>query len=408
MRKSITLVALGVSLLFVASRAYAFSLVDPNSWPFIPIPEVATDPNGGTTGGIIAAFLSYDQQHRIQSIFAPDLNANSTLGYGGTFRYFAYPSADTQWFITAGAQRETARRVEIFYSTGRTRKRWWSLDTRFFWERDPTERFFGIGNTSRRRNETNFTKEQLFLDVKLGINLTENLQVALNERPRFVRIGPGEFDDQPFIGERFPKLKGIDGGSELVNTLIISYDTRDSRDLPHSGGLLLGFAGIADRSLGSSVSYTRFGGEVRRYIALTDGITLAGHAYLQLTPAGEETPFWSMARLGGESSRLVDQQTLRGFGAGRFVDNNIEVFNVEMRTRVFEADLFNTHGILEIAPFLEAGRVSHIMTDNPVNRFHPAGGIGFRVIAEPFVVAYVDVGEASEGASVFSGINYAF
>lgn len=63
---------------------------------------------------------------------------------------------------------------------------------------------------------------------------------------------------------------------------------------------------------------------------------------------------------------------------------------------------------MQIAPFLEAGRVSHKMTDNPLNRFHPAGGVGFRAIAEPFAVGYVDVGYAAEGFAVFSGINYPF
>jgi predicted dehydrogenase len=33
-----------------------FSLIDPNSWPFIPVPEVATDPNSGTTVGMLVEF----------------------------------------------------------------------------------------------------------------------------------------------------------------------------------------------------------------------------------------------------------------------------------------------------------------------------------------------------------------
>jgi hypothetical protein len=39
---------------------------------------------------------------------------------------------------------------------------------------------------------------------------------------------------------------------------------------------------------------------------------------------------------------------------------------------------------------------------------HSVGGVGFRAIAEPFVVGYVDVGYGGEGAAVFSGINYPF
>ena len=119
-------------------------------------------------------------------------------------------------------------------------------------------------------------------------------------------------------------------------------------------------------------------------------------------------PFYSMARLGGDESLLYDQETLRGYGAGRFIDNNLAVGNVELRTRVLEADLFGTHGILELAPFLEAGRVWEQMSVNPFSSLHPVGGMGFRAIAEPFVVGYVDIGWGGEGAAIFSGINYPF
>jgi hemolysin activation/secretion protein len=119
-------------------------------------------------------------------------------------------------------------------------------------------------------------------------------------------------------------------------------------------------------------------------------------------------PFWSQARLGGQESLLMDQETLRGYGAGRFVDNNLFVMNVELRTRVWDKKIFGTHGILELAPFAEAGRVAHEISFDPVSNLHPVGGIGIRGIAEPFVVGFVDIGWGGEGAAVFSGINYPF
>ena len=66
------------------------------------------------------------------------------------------------------------------------------------------------------------------------------------------------------------------------------------------------------------------------------------------------------------------------------------------------------NSIAEIAPFAEAGRVFHNMSEDPVTDLHPVGGVGFRAIAEPFVVGYVDLGFGGEGAAVFSGINYPF
>src|ERR1700681_2726744 len=87
---------------------HSFKINDPNSWPFIPVPEVATDPNGGVTYGVLPVWLFTDDKNEISSILAPDINANSTLGPGGNFRYLAYPSSDTNWYAEAGAQETIA------------------------------------------------------------------------------------------------------------------------------------------------------------------------------------------------------------------------------------------------------------------------------------------------------------
>src|SRR5205814_1641212 len=80
--------------------------------------------------------------------------------------------------------------------------------------------------------------------------------------------------------------------------------------------------GLADRRFLSSASYNKFGADVRHYWTVWERLTIAAHGYIQYTPAGKETPFWSMARLGGEENFLYDQMTLRGYGSGRFLDDN--------------------------------------------------------------------------------------
>jgi hypothetical protein len=419
MKRFLAAILLLIASAFATTPAHAFSLLDPNTWPpklnphnwpfsLYPIPEVATNPNGGVTYGILTALLLKDKHGDIRYIFAPDVNNNSTLGPGGNLRFLAYPSEDTQWYGVAGAQENIARNVDINYETGRTHHDWWSFTGRLFFERDPTERFFGIGNDSRQGQETNYTTEQFYLRALFGWNITRDLQLAAVIRPRYVRIQNGAFTTTPQIGTLFPHVKGLNGGSEVYNEVRLTYDTRDAVDIPRAGGLALLYYGLADRRFMSSVSYNRFGGELRRYYSINKRITFAGHLYIQYTPAGKETPFWSMPRLGGEESFLYDNETLRGYGAGRFLDNNIADVNLEMRTRVLEASIFGTHGTLELAPFFEAGRVWHGMSENPASDLHPVGGMGFRAIAEPFVVGYVDVGYGGEGAAVFSGINYPF
>ncbi len=410
---------LALVLITCASRGEAFSLLDrstwpgwmnPSNWPFtlIPIPEVATDPNAGTTYGLLMVALFEDSHKQISSIFAPDLNNNTKLGFGGGLRYFAYPSEDTEWYALTEFHENIERRVDLDYSTGRQHQSQWSFEGRLFFERDPTERFFGIGNNTGEGGESNYTTEQVYVRGLIGWNATENFQMALVSRPRFVRIQEGAFNTIPQTIDLYRNVKGINGGSEIYNEARATYDTRDSVDIPHSGGLIIAYYGLADRRFMSSVSYNRTGVDFHHYWTVFPRLTIATHAYLQYIPAGNETPFWAMARLGGDESQLYDQQTLRGYGVGRWVDNNLSVGNVEFRTKVYEADLFGTHGVAQVAPFLEAGRVFHSPSTDPLESLHPVGGVGFRAIAEPFVVGYVDVGWGGEGAAVFSGVNYPF
>jgi hypothetical protein len=386
-----------------------FSLLDPNSWPIIPIPIITTDPNGGTTYGLMAVKLFHDDQGDISSIFAPDVTKNTTLGVGGDFRYFSYPSADTHWYGTASAQYHKARNVDVNYQTGITRQSPISWSGRLFWEHDPTERFYGVGNMSFNGMQSNYMTKQIYAESVLGYNFNENMQLAWIFRPRYERIGPGGFTSLPATSELFPHLKGLDGGSEIYNSGVWSYDNRDSTDLPHKGGYYEVFYGLADRRLGSSMSYNRFGYDLHHYFPLWTRFTLATHAYMSYIPAGNETPFFSMARLGGEASDVnTNRCTQRGWGVGRWTDNNIECVNAELRTKVYTAKVFDTTGTLEMAPFVDMGKVSHYFDDNPVNRFHTAGGVGIRAVAEPYVVGFVDIGYAGDGETIFAGVNYPF
>lgn len=162
--------------------------LDPRTWPFIPIPEVGTDPNGGTTVGILPVFLFLDEHQQIYRIVNGDLTQNSTLGIGGSLQILSYPSDDTFWSATAGAAEHIVRTVDIFYSTGLTRDHWWSFEGRLLFDRDPTERFFGLGNDSKSGDETNYTLEQEALTARFGLNLTRQMQLALDLRPRLVDI----------------------------------------------------------------------------------------------------------------------------------------------------------------------------------------------------------------------------
>lgn len=385
------------------SEPWLFRLWDPRTSPFIPIPEVGTDPNSGTTVGILPTYLSRDEQGHIRQIIAPDINFNPNLGFGAHFRIFSYPSKDTEWHAVAGGSERIERRVDLLYETGLTRQQTWSPFARILYDRSATQRFFGIGNDTPRSAETNYTGTQAYPEATIGFNFSPALQVALNERLRFVQIQPGTLG--PSIN---PSLLGSE--NELLNQLLVTYDTRDSLDIPTYGMALVAFTGFANRDLLSSVSYSVAGFDARHFAPLDSSgrFTLAGHLAMRYMPTGSNPPFWVLSSIGGDRSTVGERQPLRGFGEGRFIDRNSFSATLELRTRVFDLNLFSTTLTFEAAPFLDAGRVFPHLTDNPINHLHLAGGMGFRGIAKPFIVGYVDVGYGGEGLAIFSGIRYPF
>jgi hypothetical protein len=382
-------------------------LWDPTTSPFIPIPEIGTDPNSGTTYGILPVFL-HSEHDQIRRIIAPDVTYNSDLGYGGNFRIFSYPSTDAQWSLVAGGKQKVERGVDGAYTNGILRQQDWSYSGHAVYDRSATGRFFGIGNDSRHRSQTNYTDEQAFFETTLGRNFGPDLQVALNLRPRYVQIEHGTFGSLPSTNVAFPGLVGLGNQHEFLNRLFVSYDTRDSTTVPTRGSQLVGFVGVADKAFLSSASYSRFGVDGRHFQPIDDRLTLAGHVTLQYMNAGNDLPFWALSSLGGDRSVLAERQPLRGFGADRFLDRNVFSTTIELRRKVYDINLFTTDLSLEMAPFLDAGRVFHKIDESPVDRLHVAGGLGMRAVAKPFIVGYLDIGYGGEGMAIFSGINYPF
>jgi outer membrane translocation and assembly module TamA len=387
--------------------AWVARIWDPTTSPFIPIPEVGTDPNSGTTVGILPVFLS-SEHDQITRIIAPDVNYNSDLGYGANFRVFDYPSTDSQWAIVAGAKQRVERGVDGLYTKGILRQTDWSLLSHVVYDRSATGRFFGIGNESQHADQTNYTNEQAYVETTLGRNFGPTFQVALNVRPRYIQIEKGTAESLPSTTVVFPQLNGLGNEHEFLTRVFVSYDTRDSSTVPTHGSQIVGFAGVTDKTFLSTVSYSRFGVDARHFQPISDRFILAAHVALQYMPVGNNVPFWALSSLGGDRSVLAERQPLRGFGSDRFIDRNSFSSTVELRSKIFDLDLFTTNLTFEMAPFIDAGRVFRNLDDNPVSRLHVAGGVGLRAVARPFIVGYVDIGYGSEGTAIFSGVNYPF
>jgi outer membrane protein assembly factor BamA len=373
------------------------------------VPEIGTDPNGGTTVGLIPARVRINEQQDIDRIIAPDVLHNADFGYGAHGRIYAFPSADEQWSIIAGLKERVERSLAAQLERGRLREGRWSINTSLLYDRSGTPRFFGIGNDSRYGAQTNFTDQQGSLQARIGLNLNHAWQVQYTARMRIVDVLPGTLPGIPSIETRFPDLTGLGTTKALLNRLSLAYDTRDDLSVPRSGVEWVTYAGVASRGgLFNDSLYAEAGLDAREFWPVGAGTVIAGHAALRYLPSVDRLPFWALSCIGGEDSDIGGTQPLRGYGAGRFCDRNSFSASAELRQRVLSLNIVSTRVELELTPFVDIGRVFEGMGTWPLRRLHKIGGIGFRGLARPFVVGYVDVGYGDEGAAVFTGLNYPF
>jgi Omp85 superfamily domain len=381
--------------------------LNPLKWPFIPIPVVITDPNSGTTIGLLPTWLRTDDQNHIDQIIAPDVQHNPYFGWGAHARFLAYPSENTDWSIVAGAFEKVQRRVDLEYEAGRLREERWYFSTILLYQRDGTPRFYGIGNGTPKSGETDYTSNQELAGANVGLNFNKAWQLLYTLRSQQVDVLPGTLPGIPSI----QKLYGeqiLGTGHEVLQQLSLVYDTRDDLTMPTRGVRLIAYGGIAKDSAFGPQRYNEVGVDGRAFWPIRATTVVAAHIALRYLPATQDVAFWELSTIGGGQSVVGGEQPLRGFGEGRFTDRNSSSMTVEVRQRVLGVDLFKTHTDLEVAPFVDLGEVFERMNASPVSQLHKVIGLGFRGIARPFVVAYVDVGYGSEGAAVFTGLNYPF
>jgi Omp85 superfamily domain len=382
---------------------------NPATAPFIPVPEIAVDPDSGTTLGLIPTWVKTDENHNVSQIIAPDVLYNPYFGFGVHGRIYSYVSPDEQWSAVAGIKERVERKFDGEFQIGRLRESRWSVIYSLIYDRDGTPRFFGIGNRTREVDETNYTSQQDFGQVQVGFNINHTWQLLYTARLQVIDVLPGTLNDVASIQTRFPDVTGIGTDKLMLNRLSVVYDTRDDPTIPSKGQKWVIYGGAAAKhGLINDSMYSEAGIDGRGFWQVATDTILAAHMSLRYLPSAHQVPFWALSNIGGGVSDVGGEAPLRGFGAGRFYDRNSFSTTVELRRKVYSLNAVTTNLDIEIAPFIDLGRVFSRSSQDPFGQLHQVYGVGFRGIARPFVVGYVDIGRGSEGVAVFTGLNYPF
>ena len=195
-------------------------------------------------------------------------------------------------------------------------------------------------------------------------------------------------DDFPPIDEVFTpdEIPGFEQDTKFTRIgAFIDVDFRDSRTGPRSGGVY----GMRYREYWDidqkAFAFRQTEFEFQQYIPYFNKgrvIAVRSAVVLSFPKEDNQLPVYFQPVLGGNDD-------LRGFGGYRFRDNHSVYLGVEHRWHAFSN--------LEMAAFVDAGKVVPLKREVDATRLNYSGGIGFRVRVRSAVVSRTDFAVSREG-----------
>jgi outer membrane protein assembly factor BamA len=263
----------------------------------------------------------------------------------------------------------------------------------------PQERFFGIGQTSQKENQTSFRLEDTSYVGRFGFSPAKHVKAGVLAGWLETNVGKGTYERAPSIENVF-STDQTPGLSSQPNYLqagaFFEMDYRDEPGNPRAGGLYkASWTSFQDRKLGQ-YDFGQYDLEAQQYLPFFNQrrvIVLRARTTLTQTAAGHEVPFFMQPTLGGS-------EDLRGFREYRFRDRNMVVFNAEYRWEAFSG--------LDLAAFADAGQVASKPSYLKWSDFQTSYGAGLRFNTKKSVFLRMDLGFSNEGRRLFVKFGHAF
>ncbi|MDB4954956.1 MAG: hypothetical protein JWO36_2525 [Myxococcales bacterium] len=368
----------------------------PSETHILGFPVWATDPNEGTTWGVMPVLLrTCPADQRTEAILAPSVTWNSVIRYTGTLRLYAYPDEDSSLTVIASASTHINYRAVVEWQRAGT----WTSEIMGRLQRSAFGRFYGIGPETPESAASSFTGRRAIASAREGRTFAGAFNIGLTlgvEHDRVEDIGvPG----LPLAPEVFPDIPGMHGKSTLTwQGLDVRYDDRDGGAFA-SRGLRLQLSGAVVEGIRGTPSFLRAGADASGIVPELSWLSGAWRFHWSAV-SSSEIPFYHQSELGGPF-------LLRGFADGRFVARQAWTVELEQRVRVLETHFFGVTTEWRIDPFVAAGQVFDTI-DGAVSHPRLTAGFGFRAFVHPKTVARIDLATGGEGTNVYVEIGYPY
>jgi len=276
---------------------------------------------------------------------------------------------------------------QLFFPKLQTEQAFLNFSAKY--ENSPQIDFYGKGPDSSEDRSSSYRLETAAVNFNAGYELFGFLGLGVTGSMINVHTGPGKrggfpTTEEEFVDQERPPGLGEDtyfggfGGFMFIDYL-------DSRAGPRSGGLY-GYRARQFTDLDrKQFSFRQVDFELQQYIPYfnkTRVIALRALATLTFENSGNTIPFYAQPKLGGNDS-------LRGFQRYRFYDKHALVLTAEHRWHAFSG--------LDMALFVDAGKVASRKADVDFNNLEVSYGFGFRFKLNEAYFMRIDFAGGREG-----------
>lgn len=260
----------------------------------------------------------------------------------------------------------------------------------------PNEYFFGIGSGSLKENKANYAHELSYFSADLAFGFNEKIWLDVSTGVDYNNIFDGRGSKERLIREIHDtsQIPGFDNKIQFWRLMArLSADNRNHPGSP-TAGWQASFGGGIFREIGDAdFDHYRIDFDITRYLHLFYRRTLVLRVASQITRpfSDSEVPFLYMSHIGEEES-------IRGFQRGRFIDRDMILGSVEYRWPVFQ--------IIDALLFFDLGKVSNNVFGNSLTtNLQTAYGFGFRLWGQNGMLARFQFGKSDDGIRLYFKLN---
>lgn len=351
----------------------------------------------------------------IETAFLPALSYNTDFGFmtGGLVQRFHYKKDVKPFhsFIQAAAIVSTKGLASALIEYDKpnafnSNKR---FINQFYISRFLQDSYYGIGSYQKIDDSFNsnntlysFQSFSTGLDSRLRIPLNKEDNTSLNLLAilNFDYNTPVDNGPDRLITQQQPL--GIEGGRTLHLGTGFIWENRNSEFRPSKGNYIESTIEVGQTWFGSSYDTFVFQADLRKYLSffLLKEVTWANRFFTKNTSG--DVPYWKLAYAG-------DEESLRGYPSNRFLDDNVILFNTELRTWLFNIKAIK--GEFGGTLFFDVGRTypngeSLDVIFNDLKYSYGLGGTS-SFFTSDFILR-TDLGFSEEGVGVYFTAGYMF